>query len=100
MISGDIFGSLVDGKRRRGRLSIDGGQENARVSSAEEGELSSESGTHPNVVLGSIRAKAELYDRKHVLYGKRRDLLWLEHGRTLQFSEAFARELYQIPGRW
>jgi hypothetical protein len=39
LISGDIFGSLVDGKRRRGRLSIDDGQENARVSSAEEGEL-------------------------------------------------------------
>ncbi len=47
-------------------MSIDGGQENARVSSAEEGELSSEAGTHPNVVLGSIRAKPELHESKHV----------------------------------
>ena len=57
MISGDIFGRLIDGKRKRGRLSIDGGQENARVSSAEEGELSSEADTHPNVVLGDIEAR-------------------------------------------
>ena len=61
-------------------MSIDGGQENARVSSAEEGELSSEAGTHPNVVLGSIRTKPELHDRKHVLSRKCRDLLWLKHG--------------------
>jgi len=60
LIPSDIFDRLIDGKRRRGRLSIDDGQENARVSAAEEGELSSEAGTHPNVVLGSIRAKPEL----------------------------------------
>ncbi len=29
-------------------MSIDGGKENARVSAAEEGELSSEASTHPN----------------------------------------------------
>ena len=80
MIFGDIFGRLIDGKRRRGCLSIDDGQEDARVSAAEEGELSSESSAHPNVVLGSIRAKPELYDSKHVLSRKCRDLLWLKHG--------------------
>ncbi len=74
MNSGDIFGRLIDGKRRRGSLNIDVGQENARVSAAEEGELSSEASTHPNVVVGSIRAKTELYDRKHVFSRKCRDL--------------------------
>ena len=80
MISDDIFGRLIDGKRRRGCLSIDDGQEDVRVSADEEGELSSEVGTHPNVVLGSIRAKPELHDSKHVLSRKYRDLLWLRHG--------------------
>ena len=71
---------LIDGKRRRGCLSIDGSQEDARVSAAEEDELSSEAGTHPNVVLGIIRAKPELHDSKHVFSRKCRDLLWLKHG--------------------
>ena len=79
MISGYIFGRLVDGKRRRGSLSIDDGQEDARVSASEEGELSSESSAHPNVVLGSIRAKPELDDSKQVFSRKYRDLLWLKH---------------------
>jgi hypothetical protein len=71
-----------------GCLSIDGGQENARVSAAEEGELSSEASTHPNadysmystfltgrnVVVGGIRAKPELHDGKHVFSRKCRDL--------------------------
>ena len=35
---------------------------NARVSAAEEGEVSSEAGTLLNVVLGSIRAKPELHE--------------------------------------
>ena len=74
MISGDIFGRLIDGKRRRGCFSIDDSQEDARVSATEEGELSSEASTHPNVVLGSIRAKPELYDSKHVFRRKCRDL--------------------------
>ena len=38
-------------------MSIDDGQEDARVSADEEGELSSEAGTHPNVVVGSIKRK-------------------------------------------
>ena len=38
------------------------GQENARVSAAEEGEVSSEAGTLLNVVPGSIRAKPELHE--------------------------------------
>jgi hypothetical protein len=59
LISGDICGRLIDAKRRRGYLIIDDGQENARVSATEKGELSSEAGTHPNVVLGSpdVRSK-------------------------------------------
>ena len=61
-------------------MSIDGGQEDARVSATEQGELSSEAGTHPNVVLGSIKAKPELHDIKHVFSRKCRDLLWLKHG--------------------
>ncbi len=40
-------------------MSIDGGQENARVSAAEAGELSSETGTHPNVVLGSPEVRSK-----------------------------------------
>ena len=35
---------------------------NARVSAAEEGEVSSEAGTLLNVVPGSIRAKPELHE--------------------------------------
>ena len=77
-MSGDICGRLIDGKRRRGCLSIDDGQESARVSAAEEGELSSEADTHPNVVIGSIRAKSELHDSKHVFSWKYRDLLRLK----------------------
>jgi len=80
LIPSDIFGRLIDGKRRRGRLSIDDGQENARVRSAEEGELSSEADTHPNVELGSIRAKPELHYSKHVFSRECRDLLWFKHG--------------------
>ena len=38
------------------------GQENAGVSVAEEGEVSSEAGTLLNVVPGSIRAKPELHE--------------------------------------
>ncbi len=99
MNSGDIYGRLIDGKRRRGCLSIDIGQENARVSAPEEGELSSESGTHPNVVLGSIRAKTELYDSKHVFSRKCRDLTLVQilgevvhraatpHGRTRRLDD-------------
>jgi hypothetical protein len=59
LISDDICGGLIDGKRRRGCLSIDGGQENARVSAAEEGELSSEAGTQPNVVLGNPEVRSK-----------------------------------------
>ena len=59
---------------------MDDGQEDARVSAAEEGELSSEASTHPNVVLRNIRTKPELHDTKHVLSRKCRDLLWLKHG--------------------
>ena len=40
-------------------MSIDDGQENARVSTAEEDELSSEGGTHPNVVLGSLDVRSK-----------------------------------------
>ena len=38
------------------------GQENARVNAPEEGEVSSETGTLLNVVLGSIRSKPELHE--------------------------------------
>ncbi len=38
------------------------GQENSRVSAAEEGEVSSETGTLLNVVPGIIRAKPELHE--------------------------------------
>ena len=41
---------------------MNGGQENARVSAAEEGEVSNEVGTLLNVVSGSIRAKPELHE--------------------------------------
>ncbi len=56
--------------------------ENVEEGLAEEDELSSEAGTHPNVVLGSIRAKPELHYTKHVFsYISRecRDLLRLKH---------------------
>jgi hypothetical protein len=43
-------------------LSINGGQENARVSAAEEGEVSSKAGTLLNVMPVSIRAKPELHE--------------------------------------
>jgi hypothetical protein len=35
-----------------------------------------------------------------VLCWKRRDLLWLQHGRALQFSKAFAGQFDQVPARW
>ncbi len=40
-------------------MSIDDGQENVRVSTVEKGELSSETGTHPNVVLGSPEVRSK-----------------------------------------
>ena len=51
-------------KRRRGCLNIYDCQEDTRISAAEEGELSNEASTHPNVVLGSIWATPESHDRK------------------------------------
>ena len=78
-------------------MSIDGSQKDTGVSVAEEGELSSQTGTHSNVVLGSVRAKPELHNRKHVLFRKHRDLLWFKYGRDLQFREAFASQFDQMP---
>ena len=61
MISRDILGGLIDGKGRIGHLSIDNCQKDTGICAAEEGELSSQTRTHTNVVLGGIGAKPELY---------------------------------------
>ncbi len=39
-------------------------------------------------------------DGEHVLCWKRRDLLWLHHGRALQFSKTFEDQFDQVPSRW
>ena len=58
----ETFISPCFDEHTRSCLSINDGQENARVSAAEEGEVSSEAGTLLNVVPGSIRAKPELHE--------------------------------------
>ena len=58
----DQYKSVFRCAHRRSCLSMNDGQENARVSAAEEGEVSSEAGTLLNVVPGSIRAKPELHE--------------------------------------
>ena len=63
----------------------------------EEVKLRSQTSTHSNVVLGSVGAKPELHDSKHVLWRKHRDLLWLKHGGSFQFSEASVRQFDQMP---
>ncbi len=40
-------------------MSIDDGQEHVKFSVAEEGELSSEAGTYPNVVHGSPEVRSK-----------------------------------------
>ena len=61
MISRDILGGLIDGEHRSGHLNVvDSCQKDAGICEAEEGELSSQTHTHTNVVLGDIGAKPEL----------------------------------------
>ena len=64
MISRDILDGLIDGDRRSGHLNVDRCQKDVRICAAEEGELSSQTHTHTNVVLGGVGAKPELHKRK------------------------------------
>ena len=66
-----------------GYLNVDSCQKDAGICAAEEGELSSQTRTHTNVVIGGIGAKPELHNRKHVLCRKYRDLLRLNHDGAL-----------------
>ena len=50
-------------------------------------------------MLGDVGAKPKLNDSPHVLWRKCSDLLWLKHGRALQFSETFASQFDQMPAR-
>ncbi len=67
MISHDILGRLIDGEGRNGRLSIDSRQKDPKISPAQEGELSSQTRTHTNVVHGGVGVKYELHYNKHVI---------------------------------
>ena len=58
--------------------------------------MSIQTGTHTNVVLGSVGTKPEVNDRKHVLCRKHRDLLRLKYDGVLQFSETFASQFDQM----
>jgi hypothetical protein len=53
--------------------------------------------THTNVVLGGVGSNPELYNTKHVLNRKHRDLLWLKHVGTLQVSEILRSSLTRYP---
>ena len=97
MVSHDILHGLIDGKGRGGHLSVDGCQKYSPISPGKEHELSSQTRTHKNVVLGSVGAKPEVNDRKHVFCGKLRDLLWLKHGGSLQFGETITIQFDQKP---
>ena len=83
MISRDILDGLIDGDRRSGHLNVDRSQKDDGICEVEEDELSSQTHTHTNVVLGDIGGKPELLNSKHVLCRKRRDLLRLKHGGAL-----------------
>ena len=83
MISRDILGGLIDGERRSRHLNVDSCQKDAGICTVEEGELSSQTRTHTNVVLGDTGAKSALQNSKHVLWRKHRDLLWLKHDGVL-----------------
>ncbi len=48
------------------------------------------------MVFGDVRTKAEVDDGHHVLCWKRGDLLWLQYGRVLQSSKAFAGQFDQV----
>ena len=61
-----VFNGLIYGESRVGRLIIDDSQEDTWISTAEEGELSSQSSTHTDVVFRSVRAKPEMDNSKHV----------------------------------
>ena len=65
----------------------------------EEKKLIIKTITHTNVVLRVDGAKTELNYGKHVLFRKRRDLLWLKRGGALQFNEAFTMQFDQVPSR-
>ena len=49
----------------------------------EEGELSRQTHTHTDVVVGDVGAKPELHNNINVLCRKRRDLLRLKHDGAL-----------------
>ena len=78
---------MKNGKSRDGRLNVDDCQKYSRFSPGKEGELSIQTHTHTNAVLRSVGTEPELNDRKHVFFKKHRDLLVLEDGGSLQFSE-------------
>ena len=52
------------------------------------------------MVFGGVRTKVEVDNGDHVLYWKHGDLLWLQHGRALQFIKAFAGQFDQVPISW
>ncbi len=83
MISRDILGGLIDRKGRSGHLNVDICRKDTGICATEEGELSSQTDTHTNVVHGGIGVKPELHNSKHVLCRKRRDLLRLKHDGAL-----------------
>jgi hypothetical protein len=60
LISRDILDGLIDGEGSGGHLNVDNWQKYVCIFATEEDELSSQTRTHTNVVLGGIGAKPEL----------------------------------------